>query len=81
VRQVLARLAQEAGLALAELALRYALGLGAVGVLVGVETVEQMAQNLAWAHQGPLPVELQRQVVQSVPDLPDRVLAPQLWQT
>ena len=81
VRQVLARRARDAGLSLPEMALRYALGLGAAGVLIGVETVEQMEQNLAWASLGLLPGELQRAVVQSVPDLPDKVLSPQLWQT
>ena len=58
------RIAGEAGLSMPEMALRYGLSLpGVTGVLTGVETVEQMAENIAIAARGPLPPDLVELVV------------------
>ena len=80
VRLRLRTLAGEAGLDLAELAARYILGIeGVTCAVVGVETVDQMRQNLAQFGRGPLPAGLHQAVEAAVPDLPDRILMPTLW--
>lgn len=78
-RRALARLAADAGLGLDALAFRFALGLDCASVLVGVETPAQLRANLALLARGPLPGDLQRAVMDSVPDLPEDVLMPNRW--
>jgi len=79
-RRQLAELAREAGIPLAELALRYVLGLeDLTSILVGVESVGQMRENLALFAKGPLPPDLMQAVVASVPSLPDVILDPWHW--
>jgi aryl-alcohol dehydrogenase-like predicted oxidoreductase len=79
-RRVLQRIASKAGLTMPEMALRYGLSLpGVTGVLTGVETVEQMAANIAIAARGPLPADIVEQINSAVPDLPDRILLPWHW--
>jgi aryl-alcohol dehydrogenase-like predicted oxidoreductase len=80
VRRRLRALAEEAGKGLTELAARYILGLeGVTCAVIGVETVDQMRQNLALFGRGPLPADLQQAINAAVPDLPDRILMPTLW--
>lgn len=80
VRRVLQRIASQAGLTMPEMALRYGLSLpGVSGVLAGVETVEQMAANVAIAARGPLPSDMVKEINSAVPDLPDTVLYPWHW--
>ena len=80
LRRELTSLAVAAGMPLAELALRYAMSLDALAcVLVGVESIEQMRANLALAEKGPLDAALVLAIDQLVPDLPDRILKPNLW--
>jgi aryl-alcohol dehydrogenase-like predicted oxidoreductase len=56
-------LADEAGMSLAELGLRYLLSLDGVHcVLVGVERVEQLEENVGRAARGPLPADLLREI-------------------
>ncbi len=80
VRRRLAALAAEAGMELAELALRYVLGTqGVTSVLVGVDTVGQMRENIALFDKGPLPDDLQEAVRKAVPPLPESLLNPANW--
>jgi aryl-alcohol dehydrogenase-like predicted oxidoreductase len=80
VRRSLQGLAAEAGLSMAEMALRYGLSLpGVTGVLVGVETVEQMKENVRIAAAGGLPPDLVREIRDVVPTLPGTILVPGNW--
>lgn len=82
VRRRLAALADDAGIPLAELAVRYVLGLpGDIRVVLGCETVDQVRQNAKLAAGGPLDPVLHGLVVESVPRLADEVLTPGLWRT
>jgi aryl-alcohol dehydrogenase-like predicted oxidoreductase len=79
-RRRLAEFAREAGIPLAELALRYVLGLGDLSsILVGVDSVDQMRENLALFAKGPLPPDLMRAVVADAPSLSNRILDPWNW--
>jgi aryl-alcohol dehydrogenase-like predicted oxidoreductase len=50
-------------------------------VLVGVETVEQMLENLLLFEKGPLDPGLIEKIVESVPRFPESVVRPCLWNT
>ena len=80
VRRNLEELARGAGISVAELAIRYTFGLGDLtSVLVGVESVDQMRENLCLHEKGPLPADLMRAVASAVPSLPDAVIDPWRW--
>jgi aryl-alcohol dehydrogenase-like predicted oxidoreductase len=73
-------LARAAGLTMAQLCVRFVLGLpGVTCALAGVETVAQMRQNLELFRQDPLPPDLQRAVRDAVPALPEQILVPRRW--
>ncbi len=79
-RAQLEPLARSAGLTPAELAVRFVLSLDAVSSLVlGVETVEQIRDNLRLCHLPPLPPDLFQAAQAAVPDLPDTLLMPMFW--
>ena len=80
VRRRVQSVAHEAKMSLAELAVRYVFGIpGATSVLAGVESLEQMRQNLALLSKGPLDADLMKAVNEAVPDLPDSILMPNKW--
>lgn len=80
VRRRIQSVANEAGINLAELAVRYVFSIpGATSVLVGVESLEQMRQNLTLLSKGPLDAALVKAVDKEVPDLPDNILMPNKW--
>jgi aryl-alcohol dehydrogenase-like predicted oxidoreductase len=80
VRRKLVALADQAGISISELAVRYALGIeGVTCGVVGVETLEQMQLNLAMFGKGPLDPGLHQAVEAAVPDLPDSILKPSGW--
>ena len=80
VRRKLEALAAEAGLGMAELALRYMLSQqGATCIITGVESLDQIRQNIALFSKGPLEANLVAAVVQAVPELPEWVVSPVLW--
>ena len=81
VGTTLARLRELAGeLTIEELALRYVASLGGVtGVVVGMETHEQMERNLAAVMAGPLDGSLLEAIRREVPDLPDEIINPGRW--
>jgi aryl-alcohol dehydrogenase-like predicted oxidoreductase len=65
---------------MAELCMRYALSNPAVAsVLTGVDTPEQMCENLRMAASGPLPSAVFDRVQACVPDLPESLVRPARW--
>ncbi|WP_373649351.1 aldo/keto reductase [Schlesneria sp. DSM 10557] len=79
-RRRLEQLSRGAGIDLAELALRYLLSQDAVtSVLVGVETVEQVEENLARFERGPLPPDLFNAIQSESFDLPELIVTPGMW--
>ncbi len=79
-RRRLESLAREAGLALTELAVRGMLGQeGVTCVLAGVETRDQLLDNIALFNRGPLPADLLAAVDAAVPTLPEAWLTPSMW--
>jgi aryl-alcohol dehydrogenase-like predicted oxidoreductase len=81
VRRELEALAREAGMSLAELAARYVLSLdGVTCVVIGVESVEQLRENLTLIERGPLAPALCAAIGGAVPELPDDMLMPNRWQ-
>ena len=82
VRNRLEKSAKALGMSLPELALRFAASLeGVSGVVVGLETLEQLESNLAMLAKGNLAEETLEEVSAIVPDLPDEILLPNLWGT
>lgn len=80
VRRRLASLAAEAGMELAELAVRYLLGVdGITCLVVGAESVEQVRKNVRLVAGGPLDSDLAEAVSEAVPDLPETILFPRMW--
>jgi aryl-alcohol dehydrogenase-like predicted oxidoreductase len=66
---------------LAELALRYVLSLeDLTSILIGIDSVDQMRENLALFAKGPLPPDLMRAVVANALSLPDAILDPWRWE-
>ncbi|MBS0206865.1 MAG: aldo/keto reductase [Planctomycetes bacterium] len=79
-RRKLAELAAEAGMGLAELALRYMLSYDEVTcVLTGVETVSQIRDNLAMFDRGALPADLLAAIASSARELPEFLVTPSQW--
>lgn len=79
-RRQLAAIADDAGLTLVELALRYMLAQpGVTCVLTGVETVAQVRSNIAMIERGPLEAGMVRVVDAVATSLPERLLTPSMW--
>lgn len=79
-RRALAAVAAEAGMSLAELALRFMLDVpGVTSLVLGVDTLAQLRGNLALVARGPLDAALAAAVNAAVPALPETVLSPPLW--
>ncbi len=80
VREAVDAIANEAGLQKTELAMRYAFGIdGITRVLVGVDSLEQMRENIRLMHAGPLPADLMQRINQAVPELSKNILNPVNW--
>jgi len=80
VRRAVEAIASDAGMSMAELALRYLLGQpGVTSVLTGVERVSQIRENLALLNRGPLTTDVMAAIAAAVPDLPETLLTPSLW--
>lgn len=82
VRRRLTQLAADAGMTLAELAIRY-MGSqdGVTCVVVGCETIEQVRANVAMFNGGSLDAGFVREIEAAVPDLPANIISPGLWNT
>ena len=82
IRQRLTELASQAGIGFGELCVRYLLSQpGVTSVIAGVETIEQVRDNLALFNRGPLPDELRRQVDTVRTELPEEAITPSRWPT
>lgn len=80
VRRQFTTLAQDAGMDLTELAVRYMLSQPEVTcVLTGVETLGQIQTNLQIFDRGPLPLDLLRMIEAVAVDLPEHVVTPSQW--
>lgn len=80
IRRKLEALAHEAGISLSELAVRYVISLnGLTCALVGVDTIEQMRQNLDLFAKGPLDTSLMEAIRAVVSDFSDDILMPNRW--
>lgn len=81
VRRALATIATAAGMSLAELAARHALGLpGVTSLVMGVDGVAHLRENLAICGRGPLDAETTDRIEAAVPDLPADLLTPRAWE-
>jgi len=79
-RQRLTSIAEDSGLSLMELALRYILtSLGITSVLTGVETLEQVEQNLLTFARGRLSEDILSAIHQDVTELPEVIITPSMW--
>ncbi len=79
-RRKLESLAHEAGCSMAGLCMRYVLSNPDIAsVLTGVDTPDQMRENLRLAESGALPEELAANVRACVPVLPEALIRPALW--
>ncbi|HOG50746.1 MAG TPA: aldo/keto reductase, partial [Lentisphaeria bacterium] len=68
------------GLPLKELCLRYLLTQpGENSVLTGVDTVDQLRENIRLAAAGPLPLDVFQAVTAVAPDLPETLIRPKCW--
>jgi aryl-alcohol dehydrogenase-like predicted oxidoreductase len=68
------------GLPMQELCMRYLLSFpGSVSVLTGVDTPEQLLENCRMAEKGALPADLLKQITETVPLLPERLIRPKMW--
>ncbi len=80
VRRKVEALAREAGMDMPELCLRYGLSFPAItSVLIGVDSVEQLRENAAMAKRGPLEESLLKKIDECVPEFPEAVVRPVLW--
>lgn len=79
-RRALASVAGEAGMPLAELAMRYLLGIpGVTSLITGVETVAQLRENLTIVGRGALAGALMDAIEAAATELPEMILSPRLW--
>lgn len=80
VRLRLQEVAAEAGISVAELAVRYVLSQdGVTCILAGVETVAQVRENLRLFQRGPLSEDVSSAVDNVTADLSEMILTPALW--
>jgi aryl-alcohol dehydrogenase-like predicted oxidoreductase len=80
VRQQLDKLADNAGMDMVEMSMRYVISNNDItSVLVGVDSVEQMNSNLELFAKGPLPHDVLKEIDSSVPDFPEVIVRPCLW--
>jgi len=74
------KLAREYDLSREALCVRYMLGVNSVSsLLMGVETLDQLKENITLVEQGALPPEIHQHVAQNVPLLSADYLCPHLW--
>lgn len=80
IRKELDDIAAAHGMDMPQLCLRYvATNVGVDSILFGVDTMEQLEQNLAIFAEGPLPDTLIAEIDGVVPDFPENILRPFLW--
>ncbi len=81
VRRKLEAAAQQHGLKMTELCMRYVISkTGITSVLFGVDNLSQLHENLAIAHDGALSAEFVNRIEEIVPELPELIVRPALWE-
>lgn len=79
-RRQLEAIAASAALPMGELALRYLLSIeGVTSVLIGVETLEQLRENLGFFAAGPLPNDVLDALERLSPTPAEHEITPRLW--
>lgn len=74
-------LAEQEGMSIAQLAFSYVRDMEGVGhIVVGAETTEQLAENIAYLDGPPLSERALQQVRQSFSSLPRHLITPTLWE-
>ena len=82
VRDKLVALSKAAGITPSELYFRYLLSQDFIDcILTGVDSVEQLKENIAVANKGALPADLLAEVEKIVPELPEKYIRPSCWAT
>ena len=80
VRDKLVKLADAAGITPAELYFRYLLSQDFIDcILTGVDSVEQLEENISVAEKGALPDDLLSEIEKTVPVLPEKYIRPAVW--
>jgi len=80
VRRKLKEIGLNAGITMKSLAVRYLMGIeGITCLLAGVDSVEQMKENLNLFSDEPLKPEIVEDVERAVPDMPEKILLPYQW--
>lgn len=80
LRRRLDGVAKEAGISLREMAARYVLGIeGATCALAGVESADQLVENLKLFSLGPLDAELMGVIEDISAAVPDEIIVPSRW--
>lgn len=80
VRRRLKLLADQAGMTMADMCVRYVLSInGTTSILVGVDTLEQLRENISLFSSAPLGHDLKIAIENMVPDFPDTILMPTKW--
>lgn len=80
IRHELEKLAEISNMDMAELCMRYVLCNSAItSVLTGVDSSEQLKQNVKLFNKGPLPEEVLSKAEKIVPHLPEELIRPILW--
>lgn len=79
-RRRLQSIAEDSGLSLMELALRYILSRpGITSVLTGVETLEQVEQNLVMFSKGRLSDDILSAIQLDATEVPEAIITPSMW--
>ncbi len=80
VRRKIEGIARNAGMGMPELCLRYSLSFPAItSVLIGVDSPEQLRENVAIMKRGPLNQDLINKIDACVPDFPNSIVRPACW--
>jgi len=80
VRCKLERLAKDSGMDMIELCMRYVLCNSAISsILTGVDSSEQLKQNIKLFNKGPLPEDLLTKIKNIIPIFPEKIIRPIFW--
>ena len=72
-------LALQAGMTLKEMALRFQLNQRITSLIIGIESLEQLKEDLLYFNKGPLPEDLFKTVSQTYEHLDPLLITPSLW--
>ena len=78
--QQLGKLSSDLGISTAELALRFVRDSpGITSVVLGVETVDQLKENIKLMSSSPLSSETKQRILDIFPDMPEELINPSMW--